>query len=31
MNMYGAILGKALYENAVDLSEAVKTAKEAAQ
>lgn len=27
MNMYGAILGKALYENAIDLSEAVRCAK----
>ncbi|MEA4972405.1 MAG: 1-(5-phosphoribosyl)-5-[(5-phosphoribosylamino)methylideneamino]imidazole-4-carboxamide isomerase [Candidatus Metalachnospira sp.] len=31
MNMYGAILGKALYENALDLTEAIKTAKGAAE
>ena len=28
MNIYGAILGKALYENAIDLSEAVSVAEE---
>ena len=27
MDMYGAILGKALYENAIDLSEAIEVAK----
>ena len=27
MNMYGAILGKALYEGALDLKEAVQAAK----
>jgi len=27
MNMYGAILGKAIYEGAIDLKEAIEVAK----
>ena len=27
MNMYGAILGKAIYQNTIDLSEAIEVAK----
>ena len=27
MNMYGAILGKAIYTNAIDLKEAIEVAK----